>query len=86
MTNRPLCSIAQEILNDWQPISRDAAPYVRAMQCVRVMDDSYICDTGRDLVVHFLSNARGWRGETARLVKQELNRMLKEHSQGRERS
>jgi hypothetical protein len=34
-------------------------------------------DSGRSIVAYFLSNASTWRGETAKRIKLELNKMLK---------
>lgn len=41
-------------------------------------NDHYGYDLGKDLIKHFLTAARTWRGETARRVKQELKTMLKQ--------
>lgn len=74
---RPIYMIADEILEDWTNISPYAKPYLDAMFTLKSIDDNYILDSGRSIVAYFLSNASGWRGETARRVKAELKGMLK---------
>ena len=75
---RPLYKIAQEIRKDWEPkISLHARPYLDAMSTLNSIDDNYYFDSGDSIVAYFLGNAQGWRGETARRVKKELNEMLK---------
>jgi hypothetical protein len=69
---RPLYEIAQEILTDWKTINYAAQPYVRAMLTLNGIDDMYMHDSARSIVLYFLSNASSWRGETARRVKKEL--------------
>jgi hypothetical protein len=75
---RPLCEIANEIVNDWgsQHVYFGAKPYLRAMQSLDKITDRYGEDSAKDVVIYFLSNAKTWRGETARRVKAELKAML----------
>jgi hypothetical protein len=47
------------------------------MLSLSTIGDSYGCDDARGIVLYFLSNARTWKGETARRVKAELNAILK---------
>lgn len=75
---RQLNIIAYEILNDWKNISFSAKPYAEAMTSLKTLNDYYFDDSATSIVCYFLSNANGWRGETARKVKKELNEMLKE--------
>ena len=72
---RPLHVIANEIFKDWKNVSPYAKPYLDAMFNLSSIDDNYICDSGRSVVLYFLSNARGWKGETAKRVKSELKSM-----------
>jgi hypothetical protein len=51
-------------------------PYARAMCQVETLEDDYIFEKGKDVVMYFLSNATIWRGETAKAVKTELKRRL----------
>lgn len=69
--------IAREVLADWKKPSPYALPYIKAMLALRSIDDTYLFEDGRSVVLYFLSNAGSWRGDTARRVKAELNAALK---------
>ena len=79
---RSLKTIAQEIISDieagvWSKSSAFyAAPYLVAMRELDKITDKYLLDSGRSIVLYFLSNASTWRGETARRIKLELKGML----------
>ena len=73
---RPLFDIAHEIRADWQPVNFAAEPYLVAMSTMLNVEDDYGYDSGPSVVLYFLSNARSWRGDTARRVKAELNRIV----------
>lgn len=75
--SRPLHNIADEIMKDWRNVNFAAVPYLRAMRYVETIHDRYGDDTGKSIVVYFLSNAGTWRGETAKRVKAELKAMIK---------
>lgn len=75
---RTLREIAGEIRKDWSPVHQFARPYVEAMLQLNSVNDRYVAETGADVVRYFLVNATTWRGETARRVKAELNKILKE--------
>lgn len=75
MTTRPLYEIASEIRKDWRPVYFGAVPYLDAMSSLDSIDDNYICDSGKSVVIYFLSNAGTWRGETAKRIKLELKKM-----------
>jgi len=75
MTTRPLYQIANEIRKDWKPVYFGAVPYLDAMSSLDSIDDNYICDSGKSVVIYFLSNAGTWRGETAKRIKLELKKM-----------
>ena len=75
--HRPIYEIAEEIVNDWKNVYFGAVPYLEAMFCLNVISDDYGCDSAKSIVLYFLSNATGWRGETARGIKKELNVMCK---------
>jgi hypothetical protein len=47
------------------------------MESLTSVNDNYYADTGRSVVLYFLSNASGWRGETARRIKNELKTLLR---------
>ena len=74
---RPLQTIANEIWADWKNVNYAAAPYLDAMATMQSVQDDYGYDSGKSIVIYFLSNATAWRGETARRVKKELNALIK---------
>ena len=77
---RDLHEIAAEIRKDWKKVYFGAVPYLNAMI---TMDDlsspksNYGCDSGKSIVLYFLSNANSWRGEVAKRIKKELHGMVK---------
>jgi hypothetical protein len=78
LADMPLRDIARIILNDWKKAASDtnhpAHPYIEAMTHLDKITDTYISSTGDWIVARFLTNARGWHGDTARTVKAELKR------------
>lgn len=72
---RPLYEIAREIRKTWTKVSPYADEYLRAMERLNSIDDYYYFDTAKSVVLYFLSNAQGWRGEDARRIKAELKEM-----------
>ena len=74
---RTLSEIADEIRKDWTKPYFGAVPYLDAMRSLGTVKDSYGYDDGESIVIYFLSNAKTWRGDTARRVKAELNAMVK---------
>lgn len=77
---RTLSAIATEIRSSWVNVNFAAKPYLEAMLTLNKITDNYYHDSGRDIVLRFLSNASTWKGETARRIKLELKTMLKESS------
>ena len=77
--NRSLAVIANEICKDWQDVYFGAVPYLDAMATLDSIEDNYIMDSAHSIVIYFLSNASTWKGETARTIKKELNKMLKSY-------
>lgn len=69
---RPLYEIAHEIQRDWISPYFGAVPYLQAMGELDDMRDTYGADSAESIVLYFLGNAAGWRGEVARRVKAEL--------------
>lgn len=59
---------------DWQNVNYAAKPYLDAMRELNSINDNYGQDDAKSIVLYFLSNASGWRGETAKSVKAELKR------------
>ena len=73
---RPLYEIASEIRKTWTKVSPYAEPYLEAMQSLNSINDNYYYDSGKSVVLYFLSNASTWRGEDARRIKNELKQMV----------
>lgn len=73
---RSISEIASEIRSDWSNVYFGAVPYLDAMDGLDAITDRYYEDTGKSIVAYFLSNASGWRGETAKRVKAELKAMM----------
>ena len=70
--------IANEIRKDWGVKTNFAArPYLQAMYGLNSISDNYGCDSAKSIIAYFLCNASTWRGETAKRVKAELNKMIK---------
>ena len=74
---RPLFEIANEIESDWSKVNYAAKPYLEAMHELSSVRDNFIFDSGKSIVLYFLSNATTWRGEKARQIKAELKTMIK---------
>lgn len=73
---RPIFEIAREIKQEWPNPYYGAIPYLAAMHQIMTIEDDYYSDTARSVVLYFLSNAKTWRGETARRLKAELKALL----------
>ena len=76
-TPRPLCEIANEIRKDWTKVYFGAVPYLDAMRSLTYVSDNYYFDSGKTIVLYFLSNAGTWKGENAKRIKAELKAMCK---------
>jgi len=75
--SRPLYIIANEIKKDWQKVYFGAVPYLDAMYQLDKISDNYGCDSAKSIVAYFLCNASQWKGDKAREIKKELNKMIK---------
>ncbi len=76
-TARPLYEIAKEIRKDWgAKVNFGAKPYLDAMQTLDKITDNYGMDSGKSIVLYFLSNAQTWRGTKAKEIKNELKRIV----------
>lgn len=69
---RLIRTIAAEIQKTWSKVSPYAKPYLDAMLTLDTIEDNYFFDDGKSIVLYFLANASGWRGEDARRIKKEL--------------
>ena len=56
-SERYLWEIAEEINEKWPRMYFGAAPYVNAMRDLETIDDNYINDSGKSVVLYFLANA-----------------------------
>lgn len=74
---RPLYAIAHDIRKDWKNVNYAAKPYLDAMSDLTTVNENYIMDSGKGIVLYFLSNASSWRGEVAKAIKAELRAMVK---------
>jgi hypothetical protein len=77
LPNYKLNEIAQVIRNNWDKVYFGAVPYLEAMNTLVDIRQNYMADSGKEIVIYFLSNATTWRGPVARLVKKELNDRVK---------
>jgi len=77
VATRPLYEIAREIKNDWKNVNFAAKPYLDAMATLNSINDMYMFDTAKSVVLYFIANAATWRGETAKRIKAELKAMAK---------
>ena len=78
MENLSICELAEMISRDWgSKVNYGARPYLQAMYSLNSVDDDYGYDTGKSIVLYFLSNASSWRGDLARAVKAELKRRVR---------
>jgi len=76
-TTRSISVIANEIRKDWSNVYFGAKPYLSAMLFLDSINDNYGCDSAKSTISYFLSNAKTWKGEKAREIKKELNKMIK---------
>lgn len=67
-----LSQLASEIRKGWKKVNYAAEPYLSVMSRLDSIKDNYGYDTGKSIVLYFLSNATSWRGQTARAIKAEL--------------
>ncbi len=74
---RHLDEIALEICDDWNNISPNAKPYLGAMLCLDKITDTYFAEDAKSIVLYFLNNASGWRGDVARRIKAELKALVR---------
>jgi len=77
MATRPLYEIATEIRKEWKKVNFGAVPYLKAMGTLTSVKDPYDYDSGESIVIYFLANASGFRGEAARRIKAELKSALR---------
>lgn len=74
---RAISQIALDIQRCWPKPSYTAAPYITAMRTLDKVEDFFMHDSARDILLRFLSNAGTWKGEDAKRIKAEIKEMLK---------
>ena len=77
LETKSIAQIAGIILQDWKKVNYAAKPYLEAMVRLSDINNNIGYDSGKSIVLYFLSNASGWRGETAKAVKFELKNRCK---------
>lgn len=75
--NRSIASIARDIKRVWVKPYFGAVPYLDAMLSLNTISDKYFEDDGEMIVAYFLANASTFRGNDAKILKQELKQLLK---------
>ena len=77
LENKSIAEISAIIRKDWQKVNYAAKPYLAAMESMQSVAHSFGYDSGKSIVLYFLSNASAWRGEIAKAVKLELKNRCK---------
>lgn len=77
MAKRPIYQIAKDIKDAWKNPSPYALAYLNPMLTLNSIEDHYFFDDAKSIILYFLANAQGFRGEKARELKQELKDLLK---------
>ncbi len=77
LETKSIAEIAAIVRQDWQKVNFGAKPYLSAMECLSDINHCIGFDSGKSVVLYFLSNASAWRGETAKAVKIELKNRTK---------
>lgn len=75
-SEKNIAQLANIIRKDWKKVNYAAKPYLDAMYQLDKISDDYMYESGRSIVLYFLSNAGAWRGEVAKAVKAELKTRL----------
>lgn len=76
---RPIYLIAEEIKKDWKNVYFGAIPYLEALLTLSTINSNYGADSAETIILYFLSNATGYRGEKAKACKKELKAHLKSY-------
>lgn len=74
--NMTPAQFAAVIRADWKKPFFGSVPYIEAMADLPTWESRYICDSAKEIVVTFLSNASGWRGPVAKAAKKAMNDRL----------
>jgi len=74
---RSISSIAYDIKRVWAKPYFGAKPYLDAMTQLDNINSKYMYDDARSVIMYFLANASTFRGNDAKVLKQELKTLLK---------
>lgn len=74
---RTLSEIAFDIKSNWTNVNYAAKPYLDAMFSLNSVNDNYGFDSGKSIVLYFLSNASQFKGDKAKELKAELKALVK---------
>lgn len=75
---RSISEVAAEIRKVWgAKVNYAAKPYLDAMMSLSTVSDNYGADSGKSMVLYFLSNASSFRGPDAKRLKDELKKLIK---------
>ena len=77
LEDKTVAELTAIIRKDWQKVNYAAKPYLAAMESMQSVAHSFGYDSGKSVVLYFLSNAGSWRGEIAKAVKLELKNRTK---------
>ncbi len=75
--SRSISEIAREVYRTWPKVNYAAKPYLEAMLSLESVEDNYLQDDARGVVLYFLSNASSFRGDDAKRLKAELKALVK---------
>jgi len=76
MQLRPIHQIAADIRRHWADVNYAAEPYLQAMARLGGIQENFGSDDAEGIVLRFLGNARGFRGDQAKVLKAELKAHL----------
>lgn len=71
-------AIRRDLKAQGKKVPAAAKPYLDALDSLDKISDNYFADSGSSIVAYLLGNLSSYKGETARAIKAELNRRLKE--------
>ncbi|MEO5348895.1 MAG: hypothetical protein H7836_04540 [Magnetococcus sp. YQC-3] len=75
LQNKSINQLGAIVAKEWVKPYFGAVPYIKALQ--QINDGKYLFEDEKTIVIYFLSNARTWKGDIAKEVKQELKRRHK---------
>ncbi len=76
LTVLTVSQLASTIRQEWKNVSVHAEPYLSAMSTLATVNDKFGLEDGKGIILYFLSNATGFRGDAAKAIKAELKRRI----------